>query len=210
MRRLLNHSLRTKIVRWSVLLALIAGCTGPSTTTFTVECDQNGSCKVTKKQAQNGAAPQDFSAAASSASVQAYRLILNLPSDIVLNTSSPVQATLTATTDTGYTSSITVTLQPTTSTTAPVAPGDAVYTFLLPYTSAVANWASAATANANTSINVDTSIISALTLQGIPGTYTVTIQEITEQMGLNTTGSVGITDGGGSGGTGNHCKKACP
>ena len=207
-RQLVNHHW-AKIVRWSVLFVLIAGCAGPSTTTFTVECDQNGSCKVTKKQTQNGAAPQDFSAAASSTSVQAYRLILNLPSDIVLNASSPVQATLTATTDTGYTSSITVTMQPTTTTTAPVAPGDAVYTFLLPYTSAVANWASAATANANTSINVDTSVVSALTLQGAPGTYTVTIQEITEQTGLGTTGSVGITDGGG-GGTGNHCKKACP
>lgn len=207
--------------RWSSILLLIAaGCSasGPSNQTLTDTCNGNSEtssdgtyhCSQTTSQSQQGIVLSDFRAAASSGSVLAFRLILNLPSDAVINTQSPVQATLSGTTDKGYTSSVTVTLQPTTSTTQPIAPGDTVYTFLLPNSSEVTNWASTVAANANASINVSSSIVAALNLLGNAGSYVVTIQEVTEQTGTTTVGSVGVTDPGpGNGGT---CPpgKPCP
>lgn len=200
--------------RWGTMVAVIlAGCSS-GTTTVKMSCTQNSdgsySCTNTNQQLQDGVAPQDLTAAAGSNSVTAFRLILNLPSDAVLNTHSPVQATLSATTDRGYTAAITVTLQQTTSTTQPVAPGDTVYTFLLPNTSEVSNWAASVAANANSSINVTSSSVSGMNLLGNPGSYTATIQEITEQTGLTTVGSVGFTDPGPS--SGNPCpsNRPCP
>lgn len=181
-----------------------SGCNGGRLTsqggqisrTCTTDSNGNTTCKITIIQQQDGASPNDLTSAGSGSSVAAYRLILNLPSDAVLNTQSSVQATLTATTDTGYISAITVTLQPTTSTTQPVASGDTVYTFLLPNTSEVTNWASTVAANANSSISVTSSAVSGLNLLGTPGSYVVTIQEITEQTGTTTVGSIGVTDPG--------------
>lgn len=187
--------------RWAVLALMIAGCSaggGGISRTCTTDSDGNTSCKITIVQQQDAASPTDVTSGGSGSSVAAYRLILNLPSDVALNISSPVQATLGATTDKGYTSSITVTMQPTTSTTQPVAPGDTVYTFLLPNTSEVTNWASAVVANATSSINVTSSIVSGMNLLGNPGTFTVTVQQITEQTGPTTVGSIGVTDPGSS------------
>lgn len=210
-------SMWKSLVRWASLLALIgAGCSGTPTKILKVTCQRvtgggGTSCTATTQQSQDGVAPQDVSSAASSSSVSAYRLILNLPSDVVINTQSPVQATLSATTDTGYTSSITVDLQSTTSTTQPIAAGDTVYTFLLPNTAQVTDWAATVTTNSNSSININSSIISGLNLLGNPGSYSVTVQQVTEGTGLTTVGSLGVTDPGpvGSGGT---CppNKPCP
>lgn len=207
----------TKVRRWaslgqwsSILLLIAVGCSasGPAQKSVTDTChgtsntgpDGSYSCTENTSQSQDGIAPSDFTAAASSSSVLAFRLILNLPSDAVINTQSPVQATLSGTTDKGYTSSITVTLQPTTSTTQPIAPGDTVYTFLLPNSSEVTSWASTVAANANSSINVSSSIVAGLNLLGNAGSYVVTIQEVTGQTGLTTVGSVGVTDPGPSAG----------
>jgi len=200
-------------VRWAVMLAVIlAGCSSePSGQGVDGQCQTgNGAtvCTVHDNQSQNQASPQNLTSVATSSSISAYRLIVNLPSDAVINTQSPVQATLSATTDKGYTSTITVTLQPTTSTTQPVAPGDTVYTFLLPNTTQVTDWASTVAANANSSINVSSSILVGVNLLGTPGSYTVTIQNITEQAGLTTVGSSGVSDPGPSG----SCppNKPCP
>ena len=142
--------------KWVVmLLFVLAGCSSTSQTKSQSSNCVAGSdgttatCRVTNTEQQQSASLSDFSGAASSASVAAYRLILSAPSDAALNTQSPVQATLSATTDRGYTSTVTVTLQLTTSTTQPAAPGDTVYTFLFPSTSTVTNWGAAVQANTN-------------------------------------------------------------
>ena len=197
-----------------MLAFVAASCSGTSSTTIKMNCQQNSdgsmTCANTTEQTRDGASPQDVSSAASSTSVSAYRLIVNLPSDVTINTQSPVQATLSATTDTGYTSSITVDLQPTTSTTQPVAPGDTVHTFLLPDTAQVTNWAATVTANSKSTVNVNSSIISGLNLLGSPGSYTVTIQQVTQQTGVSTVGSVGVTDPGPSSGGNCPPNKPCP
>ena len=129
-----------------------------------------------------------FQGGTSPSSVSAYRLIFNVDPSWTVNTASPSQATVAATTDTGYTSSITVTLTPTTSTTAPVVSGDSVYTFNLPNTSAFETWAAAVAANTSSALTL-TSSQTAVFTPSESGSFMVYIQTDTVQEGVATLGS---------------------
>jgi hypothetical protein len=122
---------------------------------------------------------------------------------------SPAQATLSATTDQGYTSSITVNLEQVASTTAPVNSGDAVYTYAISSadTTAVNNWVNTVASNSNATANMTASTTVPLASAGIGGSYTTTGQG-------NTTGATApLTIGSGTViiannpcGTGTHTK----
>jgi hypothetical protein len=156
-------------------------------------------------------APAQFASATSQSSIAAYTLIWNVPSsDFTLNTQSPVQAMLTATTDTNYTSSITVTMSPAKSTTAPVAAGYSVYTFSLENSTALSNWVSQVSSNTRSSATFSFSSSALFNLLANAGTYTVYLQVNSSQAGVTEAGSGTVTDPGANPPptrcTGNNCQ----
>lgn len=94
------------------------------------------------------------------------------------NPVSPAQATISATTDQGYSSSITVNLEQVASTTAPVNSGDAVYTYAVSSadTTAVNNWVNTVANNSTANATLTATSIIPLASAGIGGTYTTTGQ----------------------------------
>lgn len=122
-----------------------------------------------------------------------FAIIVNAPSDaFAVNPNSPAQTTLTATTDTGYTSSVTVTLQQVASSTAPVSSGDAVYTWSVPNTAALNAWEQDVAAHTTSTMQVTSS-------SGLPlmttksGTYTIPVQINNNSTGVMNEGSTSIT-----------------
>ncbi len=123
-----------------------------------------------------------------------YSLIINAPtSNLVLASSSPVQTILTATTDTGYTSSTVATLQPIPSTTSPIAPGYTPYTFVVENSPQVDNWAQEVSRQSSSSLSVSVNTDAAFTDLGNPGTYTFYAQLNSTQTGLLNGGSAVYT-----------------
>lgn len=122
-----------------------------------------------------------------------FTIIVNAPSDaFAVNSNSPAQTTLTATTDTGYTSSITVTLQQVASSTAPVSNGDAVYTWSVPNTTALTNWAQAVASHTTNSMQL-TSAAGLPLVSTKAGTYTIPVQINSNATGVMDEGSTSIT-----------------
>jgi hypothetical protein len=192
--------------------------------TFTSGCNTSVSGGVTVSQSSNGTTTvsgtvtvtwkpvaQDLTVSdLQTAESSGYTVITNVPSsNFTLNSQNPVQATLTATTDQGYTSSVTVTLQPVTSTTSPVASGYAVYTFAVPSSSELSSWVQSVVANSTSSTSVSASVATVFNSQGTSGTYTLYVQVNSSQTGLQTMGSaVYVVPSEGVGGT---CHTAtCP
>ncbi len=136
-----------------------------------------------------GLSPTDFE----QNSPTSFTIIANAPSGaFALDPNSPAQSTLTATTDTGYTSSVTVTLQQVTSTTVPVSNGDTVYTWSVPSTTALANWQQAVASHTTNSMQV--TISSGLPLLSTAsGTYTIPVQINSNATGVMDEGSTSIT-----------------
>lgn len=122
-----------------------------------------------------------------------YTLVQSIPSEFALNSSSPPQITLTATTDTGYVSSITMTLQPTSTTVAPVNPGDTVYGYSVPSSATLTAWEQ--NVGANTTSEAQISAVSTLPLKssGNSGTYQVT--SIAQTPSTNASASTSISIG---------------
>lgn len=191
----------------SVLLAIIfvlsqTGCTASGSITDTVTCVQGqgysvsvvGHGQITWKRSE-------LQSGSSSSAISSYNLIFNVPSsNLTLNTQSPSQATLTATTDTGYTTSLTVTLQPTTSTTAPVADGYTVYTFALPNSSDVSDWPAVVNQNTNDSVTITSSNTALFDSAGNSGTWMIYLHVNSEQTGPTPVGSISYSDPGNPGG----------
>jgi hypothetical protein len=103
-----------------------------------------------------------------------FALAQSIPSEFTPNPSSPPQVTLTATTDTGYVSSITVTLQPASTTVAPVNQGDVVYGYSVPSSTALTTWEQNVGANTTSETQISAASTLALTNNGNAGTYQVT------------------------------------
>lgn len=201
-----------------IVVCAAAGCNGNgnTTTTFGVSASHNtktgttvtASVSVTIKSAIENLIPSDFESSFSSG----YTVIANVPSaDFTFGTQNPVQATLTATTDTGFTSSTTVTLQPVTSTTAPIGSGYTVYTFAIPATSELNTWVQSVGANANSTMNLSATSTIPFNDLGTAGTYTFYIQINSSQTGVQPVGSIVYSDPG-SGTPNPSCppNKPCP
>lgn len=122
-----------------------------------------------------------------------FTIIANAPSDaFTVDPNSPPQTTLTATTDTGYTSSVTVTLQQVASTTAPVSSGDEVYTWTVPNTTALSNWAQAVASHTTNSMQLTSSSEFPL-VSTKAGTYTLAVQINSNATGVMNEGSTSVT-----------------
>lgn len=124
-----------------------------------------------------------------------YAIIVTVPSnELTLNPSAIPQATLTATTDTGYSSSILVNLKPAGSAPSTLVSGDTDYTFDITTTPALIAWVDSV--NLNT-IETSTIVTAASTIfdpTGIPGTYTVYTQVTSTQIGTIPGGSATFED----------------
>jgi hypothetical protein len=90
------------------------------------------------------------------------------------DSSSQAVTTLTATTDTGYTSSIQVVLQSTAAAINPINAGDAVYSYVLPDTPQLEAWSATVAANTNSSASITSD--GNLPFTGTGGTYTIGLQ----------------------------------
>jgi hypothetical protein len=90
------------------------------------------------------------------------------------DSSSQAVTTLTATTDTGFTSSIQVVLQTTSAAIDPINSGDAVYSYVLPDTPELEAWSATVAANTNSSATITSN--GNLPFTGTSGTYPIGLQ----------------------------------
>src|ERR1700689_583356 len=158
----------------SVVTVMQIGCDVSGGVTVDVNCPSGQKCQVTGTGTitLSNFVKANFTSATTQSSIAAYSLIWNVPSsDLTLNTQSPVQATLKATTDTNYQSSITVTLSPVASTTSPVAAGYSVYTFGMENSTELSNWISQVSANINSTVNLSLSSSALFNELGKAGAY---------------------------------------
>lgn len=111
------------------------------------------------------------------------------------NTSSPAQATLTASTDTGYSSSITVNLQQVASSTPPVNTGDAVHTYAVSDANLgqVTAWLQQVSNNTSSAAQITSVASLPMNSAGNPGTYTLSGQANSNSTGLVSVGSATMT-----------------
>lgn len=169
-----------------------------TTTTGTVSVTIGGTSKV------SGLDPGTIA----SLSPSEFTTITSVPaSNFLPNPNSPAQSTLTASTDTGYSSSITINLQQVTSTTPPVNSGDAVYTYGIVSSadSQVTQWLQQVAANTNATAEITSVSNLPMTSLGNPGSYTLSGQANSNLTGLVNVGSSTLTvpanNGCGVGGT---------
>ena len=136
-----------------------------------------------------------------------FTLIASAPaSNFIVNRNQPAQSTITATTDTGYTASVTVDLQQVTSTTLPVNPGDAVYTWSVVNSPQLEAWTQNIEANTISTLQISGSSGLPLLPLGNPGLYT-----ISGQINSNATGLLGIGSSAiGLAPSGPKCGSNCP
>jgi hypothetical protein len=124
-----------------------------------------------------------------------YTIIITAPSnELALDPNNPAQATLTATTDTGYTASILVNMTFVSSAPSTLVSGDTDYTFSLPASDALANWVNTVNLNTSKTATVGASSSTTFILSGIPGTYTVYLQIASPQIGKVAIGESTFTD----------------
>lgn len=183
-------------------LLLPMGCTPPTrSVTAGAQCGGGKQCTVTVSTTWTwpGRAPvQQVAPADLAAAVNAgYEVILTVPpNELTPDTSSVAQATLNATTDTGYTSSILVNLTPTGSAPSTLVSGDTDYTYSVPASNALTNWVNTVNQNTNETSSIDASTSTVFTAGGIAGTYTVYVQVTSQQTGTMPAGNATFTDVG--------------
>jgi hypothetical protein len=119
-----------------------------------------------------------------------YVLSLSAPSSVFSsNTDGSPTTTLSVTTDTGYSSSITLPLNPVAPAVSPVNAGDAVFSFGLPDTTTFDNWMQNVAVHTVSTMTL--SISGALPLQANNTSGSVTISTV---LTSNSTGSVDFSD----------------
>lgn len=185
----------------SALTVIQVGCTPTvsGSASVTVTCHPGSGCNTTAQGTItiSDVARASFTSGTSPSSVASYNFIWNVPSsDLVLNTQSPVQGTLTAVTDTNYQSSITLTLSPVASTTQPVEEGYTVHTFGTENTTELSNWISQVSANTKSSVNLNLSGSALFNQLGNAGTYTAYVEVSSSQAGVTPLGSATYSDPG--------------
>jgi len=186
----------------SVVTAMQVGCDSPD---VGISVWASGGCSSGQKCTLSGGGTitlsqfvkAEFSSGTSSNAIAAYDVVWNVPtSDLTLNTQSPVQATLKATTDTNYQSSIVVTLSPVASTTSPVAQGYSVYTFGMENSTELTNWISQVSANINSNVNLSFTGNALFNQLGNAGVYTIYVSVSSSQAGVTPMGSATYSDPG--------------
>lgn len=159
------------------------GCEVTESASMTVSCGPAGCTyagtgSISIKQNVNAIPASNLSAAVSSG----YITTIHVPTNELTPVSNGVtQATLQATTDTGYTSSIVVDLQPAGSAPSTLYSGYTAYTFSVPSSTALTNWVAAVNAHTTSTSNVTSTTNSTFTVGGITGTYSVYAQVTSSQ-----------------------------
>lgn len=173
---------------------LLSGCT--TSYDASVSVSSNGTVTGTATihikpvQQARGVPLVNFQSALSSG----YSVILNVPtSNFSLNQSGTPQATLTASTDQGFTSSTVVTLQPVASTTSPVAAGYSVYTFKVPNTAQLQSWTQQVSQHATSNLALTSNVDTVFDDLGNGNTYTIYAHINSIQTNVVSAGSVSYT-----------------
>jgi len=201
--------MKRQFLALSALLALpLAGCQHEES--ISVKCGGGNPCSVEgtikfTHRAKTGATPAQLVGAPDSG----YTVLFHVPdSELTLATNNITQATLTATTDTGYSSAITVDLTPTGSNPSTLVSGDRAYSFVLPPSTALTDWVN--TVNNNTMFTnvIDAESGVTFSLSGQEGTYIVYAQVLSTQTGTQPPSSVVFTDPGS--GRESHCQPGRP
>jgi hypothetical protein len=197
----------TKPIALSSILCLLPlqGCTVSGELSASTTCDSGtGDCKVTaggkidlsSKAVAKDIAPSDLVSVGSGN----YVLSASVPSNFVPDTNGNPITTITVTTDTGYISTISLQLVPTSPAIAPVNPGDSVYSYALPNNAAFNAWMADVAANTNVGMSLTSASGLPLVDQGgSPGSYTLSTVLTSTPTGTVDGGSVGVTIGDPSG-----------
>lgn len=176
----------------------LVGCAPPPVTySASMACNiTTGQCTVTvgisigaPKPQDGGLAPTDFSNALASG----YSVTYAVPSGVLVPSSSPVQTTLTGTTDTGFTSAITETLTYTGSAPDSTYSGYTDYIFSVPASQALTTWVQTVNANTISASSLSTSTNGVFTSAGGPGNYTAYVTISSTQTGAVPVGSLPFT-----------------
>jgi hypothetical protein len=190
-----------KPIALSSILCLLPlhGCTesaeinaSTSCSTGTGDCTINAGVKIelSSKAVGNNLASADLISVGSGN----YVLSASVPSNFVPDTSGNPITTITVTTDTGYTSTISLQLVPTSPAIAPVNPGDSVYSYALPNNAEFNAWMANVAANTNVGMSLTSASGLPLVDQGgSPGSYTLSTVLTSAPTGTIDGGSVGVT-----------------
>jgi len=191
----------TKAIAVALLaLALPAiGCKVSETTTVTTSCGGGKSCtyggtvSITVGNQSVGVAQADLSDALASG----YSVVLHVPTDEFLyNSSSQPQATLTATTDQGYTSSIVVDLTLAGSAPSSLYSGYTAYTFSVQPSAQLTNWVNTVNSHMTSGATVATASTAIFAPQGDAGSYSIYAYINSTQTGTISNGSAIMRDPG--------------
>lgn len=126
-----------------------------------------------------------------------YSVIVHVPSsELSLSGNSIPQATLSATTDSGYTSSVVVDLQPEGSAPSTLVSGYTAYTFSVPQTTTLTNWVDGVNSHTVSSSNIASASSTVFLPAGQEGSYTVYPQVSSSQIGTLSVGSASFSDPG--------------
>ena len=126
-----------------------------------------------------------------------YIVMLDVPSsELVPQAGSVSQTTLTASTDTGYRSSVVADMQFVGSHPSTLHAGYTTYNFELQPTASVTEWANSVTQNTNASLEVSGMSTSIFSPQGIAGTYVVYASLSSSQLGSMPVVSTSYSDPG--------------
>jgi hypothetical protein len=181
-------------------LPTIQGChvSGGSVSTSVSVNDQTGAVTTTVSGTLNIAPDMTYSGLAvadlSDIPSSGYVVSLSVPSgSFVPDQNNTPTTTLTATTDTGYTSSITVVLQPTSPAINPINSGDIVYSYSLPNTSQVNDWIQQVALNTSSTTTLSSSAGLPVVAVGNPGTYNIAVEITSAQVGSVELGASNIS-----------------
>lgn len=119
-----------------------------------------------------------------------YSVIVHVPSNAIsYNESSNPQATLQATTDTGYASNVVVDLTPTGSSPSSLYNGYTAYSFAIQPSAALTNWINSVNSHTTSTSDITTVSSAAFTQTGAEGNYTIYAQFSSTQTGTVDSGS---------------------
>ncbi len=194
---------KRKLVKLSALLIVLAsplgGCKVSGTISGSVTCGGGKPCSgtgtvgITVSSQAGGVTPDVLAAGPSSG----YSAVIHVPSnELTLSQTGAAQTTLTATTDTGYTTSIVVDMEFTGAAPSTLASGYTAYTFNIPPSDALTNWVNSVNNNTASSAAVVSTTSTAFTPAGQQGSYTVYMQISSDQIGVTSPVSAGFTDPG--------------
>lgn len=164
----------------------------------TVNGPNAGDCTVTAGGVVNilpGAKAQYVSANDMAATTDgSYVLSVSAPSTQFTTSAGDVAVTtITANTDTGYSSTITLPLTPVNPVVSPANSGDAVYSYNLPSSPQLAAWTQQVTANTSASMDITSTATVPLRSTGTAGSPTLTSTVTSNSIGTVNAGNINFT-----------------